>query len=80
MINGDNDLMGSGQRTYWTDSIHQSQERSYDSFLHLVLSSLTLRAQSVQFINKNDRRLPLNTTKAWQQFNFKIRKKTNKPI
>lgn len=40
--------------TYQTNPIHQSQERSHDTFLHLVLSSLTLRTQSIQLINEND--------------------------
>lgn len=40
--------------TYQTNPIHQSQERSHHTFLHLVLSSLTLRTQSIQLINEND--------------------------
>lgn len=44
--------------THRPDPVHQSQERSHNAFLHLVLSRLTLRTQSIQLIDEDDCRLP----------------------
>lgn len=45
------------QETHRADPVHEGQERSHDAFLHLVLSPLALRTQSVQLIDEDDRRL-----------------------
>lgn len=51
------------RNTYWTDPVHQSQEGRDNSFLHLVLRSVSLRAQSVQLVDKDDRRLSAKQVK-----------------
>lgn len=51
---------GSGRcdrKTHRADAVHEGQEGSHDAFLHLVLSALALRTQSVQLIDEDERRL-----------------------